>query len=188
MTKVIKGEFENLGFLEINDDSFTCKTQLDTLCDEFNRLSRTDNDVRGDDEVELSDKESLDPTDENPIYKNEVAEIFRIETNIFDFKTSTCRAFKEFNYLLQSILMSLLNILMDLRIMKIIKMIGYMNGIKMCHGYMKNLGQTVEYGKNQSPLNIIVNHSRSNAKIQNGRLVIRKMMDIVMEETCLELI
>ncbi|GJU17396.1 reverse transcriptase domain-containing protein [Tanacetum coccineum] len=45
MTKVIKGEFENLGFLEINGDSFACNTQVGTLCDEFNRLSRIDNDL-----------------------------------------------------------------------------------------------------------------------------------------------
>ncbi|GJX99181.1 hypothetical protein Tco_0356200 [Tanacetum coccineum] len=45
MTKVIKEEFENLGFLEINDDSFACNTQLGTLYDEFNRLSRIDNDL-----------------------------------------------------------------------------------------------------------------------------------------------
>ncbi|GJX98350.1 hypothetical protein Tco_0355369 [Tanacetum coccineum] len=45
MTKVIKEEFENLGFLEINNDSFICNTQLGTLCDEFNRLSRIDNDL-----------------------------------------------------------------------------------------------------------------------------------------------
>ncbi|GJX99180.1 hypothetical protein Tco_0356199 [Tanacetum coccineum] len=57
--------------------------------------------ARGDDEVELSDKESSYPDDENIIDENEVAEIFRIETNVFDFETPTCRAFKEFNYLLQ---------------------------------------------------------------------------------------
>nr|GEV61250.1 reverse transcriptase domain-containing protein [Tanacetum cinerariifolium] len=55
----------------------------------------------GDNEVELSDKESSYPNDENLINENEVAKIFRIETNIFDFETLTCRAFKEFNYLLK---------------------------------------------------------------------------------------
>ncbi|GKC98654.1 hypothetical protein Tco_1168929 [Tanacetum coccineum] len=52
--------------------------------------------ARGDDEVELTDEESLDSDDED-----EVAEIFRIDTNVFDFETPMCRAFKEFNYLLQ---------------------------------------------------------------------------------------
>ncbi|GKC87321.1 hypothetical protein Tco_1147970 [Tanacetum coccineum] len=46
--------------------------------------------------VELTDEESSDSDDED-----EVAKIFRIETNVFNFKTPLCRAFKEFNYLLQ---------------------------------------------------------------------------------------
>ncbi|GJY68014.1 hypothetical protein Tco_0470996 [Tanacetum coccineum] len=33
--------------------------------------------------------------------EDEVAEVFRIETNIFDFETPMCKAFEEFNYLLQ---------------------------------------------------------------------------------------
>ncbi|GJX24648.1 hypothetical protein Tco_0230944 [Tanacetum coccineum] len=52
--------------------------------------------ARGDDEVERTDEESSDSDGED-----EVAKIFRIETNVFDFKTPLCRAFKEFNYLLQ---------------------------------------------------------------------------------------
>nr|GEW14835.1 hypothetical protein [Tanacetum cinerariifolium] len=49
---------------------------------------------RGDDEVELTDEEFSDNEDE-------VAKVFRIDTNIFDFDTPMCKAFKEFNYLLQ---------------------------------------------------------------------------------------
>ncbi|GKB41464.1 hypothetical protein Tco_0886406 [Tanacetum coccineum] len=52
--------------------------------------------TRGDDEVELTDEESSNSDDDD-----EVAEIIRIDTNIFDFETPTCRTFKEFNYLLQ---------------------------------------------------------------------------------------
>ncbi|GKA42301.1 hypothetical protein Tco_0734961 [Tanacetum coccineum] len=52
--------------------------------------------TRGDDEVELTDNESSDFDDDD-----KVAEIFRIDTNVFDFKTPACRTFKEFNYLLQ---------------------------------------------------------------------------------------
>ncbi|GKD23500.1 hypothetical protein Tco_1225203, partial [Tanacetum coccineum] len=52
--------------------------------------------VKGGDEVELTDKESSDSDN-----KDEVAKIFRIETNLFDFETPLCRAFKEFNYLLR---------------------------------------------------------------------------------------
>ncbi|GKE66974.1 hypothetical protein Tco_1521135 [Tanacetum coccineum] len=50
--------------------------------------------IRGDDEVKLTDEEFSDNEDE-------VAEVFRINTNIFDFETPMCKAFKEFNYLLQ---------------------------------------------------------------------------------------
>nr|GEV83927.1 retrovirus-related Pol polyprotein from transposon TNT 1-94 [Tanacetum cinerariifolium] len=57
--------------------------------------------TRGDDAVELTDEEFIDPDDENLIDKDEVAEIFRIETNIFDFETPICKAFDEFNYLLK---------------------------------------------------------------------------------------
>ncbi|GJV90883.1 hypothetical protein Tco_1538696 [Tanacetum coccineum] len=45
MTKVIKQEFEKLGLLEIDDDSFACNTPLGTFCDEFNRLSGMDDDL-----------------------------------------------------------------------------------------------------------------------------------------------
>ncbi|GJY70230.1 hypothetical protein Tco_0473933 [Tanacetum coccineum] len=138
MTKVIKGEFEKLESVKITDVSLTCNTSLEIFNDEFNRMSRmeddlftyeveiaevtnipcnlkkeddseqqmsheSDNDMeydpsdaRGDDEVELTDEESYDSDDED-----EVAKIFRIKTNVFDFETPLCRAFKEFNYLLQ---------------------------------------------------------------------------------------
>ncbi|GJT23777.1 hypothetical protein Tco_0893714 [Tanacetum coccineum] len=43
--------------------------------------------IRGDDEVELTDEESSDDMDE-------VFEVFRIDTNLFDFETSMCKAFE----------------------------------------------------------------------------------------------
>ncbi|GJW00799.1 hypothetical protein Tco_1556050 [Tanacetum coccineum] len=49
--------------------------------------------IIGDDEVELTDEEFSDNEDE-------VAEVFRIDTNIFDFETPMCKTFNEF-YLLQ---------------------------------------------------------------------------------------
>ncbi|GJX17431.1 hypothetical protein Tco_0218263 [Tanacetum coccineum] len=51
-------------------------------------------DIRGDDEVELTDEEFSNNEDE-------VVEVFRIDTNIFDFETPMCKTFNEFNYLLQ---------------------------------------------------------------------------------------
>ncbi|GKB52325.1 hypothetical protein Tco_0903078 [Tanacetum coccineum] len=47
---------------------------------------------RGDDEVELTDEE---------YDEDEIAEVFRIDTNIFDYETPLCSAFNEFNYLLK---------------------------------------------------------------------------------------
>ncbi|GJS98720.1 hypothetical protein Tco_0819890 [Tanacetum coccineum] len=54
--------------------------------------------TRGDDEVELTDEEFSDPGDKNLIDKGEVAEIFRIETNIFDFETPICKATNSINF------------------------------------------------------------------------------------------
>ncbi|GJR05886.1 hypothetical protein Tco_0528870 [Tanacetum coccineum] len=120
MTKVIKVEFEKLETLKINDVSLTCDTSLEIFHDEFNRLSNIDDDFftyeveivgianvscdlnkdddskqQIDDEVELTDEESSDFDDEDKVAKN-----FKIKTNVFDFETPLCRAFKEFNYLL----------------------------------------------------------------------------------------
>ncbi|GKF87591.1 hypothetical protein Tco_0258468 [Tanacetum coccineum] len=46
--------------------------------------------IRGDDEVELSDEESSDDEDD-------IVEVFRIYTNIFDYEKPLCSAFMEFN-------------------------------------------------------------------------------------------
>ncbi|GJR11826.1 hypothetical protein Tco_0794478 [Tanacetum coccineum] len=138
MTKVIKGEFEKIKDVKVEDVSLTCNTSLKVFNNEVNRLSEMDDDseheadddmgydpsdiaftewlgsnffnyktmdhytmkalwiywIRGDDEVELTDEESSDDMDE-------VAEVFRIDTNLFNFETPMCKAFKEFNYLLQ---------------------------------------------------------------------------------------
>ncbi|GJZ97221.1 hypothetical protein Tco_0669674 [Tanacetum coccineum] len=50
--------------------------------------------IRGDDEVELTDEESSDNDDE-------IAKVFRIDTNIFDYETPLYSTCNEFNYLLK---------------------------------------------------------------------------------------
>ncbi|GJY24558.1 hypothetical protein Tco_0398216 [Tanacetum coccineum] len=55
--------------------------------------------IRGDDEEVLTDEELSDLEEEKLSEGYEIAEIFKIETNIFDFETPMCEAFKEFNYL-----------------------------------------------------------------------------------------
>ncbi|GJY43647.1 hypothetical protein Tco_0431860 [Tanacetum coccineum] len=158
MTKVIKGEFEKIKDVKVEDVSLTCDTSLEVFNDKVNRLSGTDDDlftyeveitnipydskmdddseheadddmgydpsdvaftewlgskffnyktmnhytmkalwiywIRGYDEVELTDDESSDD-------KDEVAKVIRIDTNLFNFETPMCEAYKEFNYLLQ---------------------------------------------------------------------------------------
>ncbi|GKC48585.1 hypothetical protein Tco_1071330 [Tanacetum coccineum] len=56
---------------------------------------------RGYDEEVMTNNELSNPKDENLTDKYEIAQIFRIDTNLFDFDTPLCRAFKEFNYLSQ---------------------------------------------------------------------------------------
>ncbi|GJX43885.1 hypothetical protein Tco_0260561 [Tanacetum coccineum] len=107
--------------------------------------------ARGDDEVEPSDEESSDPDDENLIHKDEVAEIFRIETNVFDFETPTYRAFKEINYLLQ----------IDLDVLT-----KDIDGFKTYKEYKDDWIYEID--------------------ILSGQLVVGKMTDIAMVETCME--
>ncbi|GJS18156.1 hypothetical protein Tco_0412628 [Tanacetum coccineum] len=57
--------------------------------------------MRGDDEVVISNEEVSDLNNKNNHEEHEIVEIFRIETNLFDFETPTCKALKEFKYLFQ---------------------------------------------------------------------------------------
>ncbi|GKE97684.1 hypothetical protein Tco_0021035, partial [Tanacetum coccineum] len=109
MTKVIKGEFKKIEDVKVKDVSLTCDTPLEVFNNEVSRLSGMDDDlkheadddmgydpfdIRGDDEVELTNEEFSDN-------EAEIAEVFRIDTNIFDYKTPICSAFNEFDYLLK---------------------------------------------------------------------------------------
>ncbi|GKE81751.1 hypothetical protein Tco_1551751 [Tanacetum coccineum] len=118
--KVVKEESEGLGFPNINDDLFTYDTPLGTDFDEFNRLSGIDDDlftyeveipglscipcavqrVDDSDDGDL-DEEIFDLENEILIDENEIDEIFKIKTDIFNFETPLCKAFNEFNYLLK---------------------------------------------------------------------------------------
>ncbi|GJT13695.1 hypothetical protein Tco_0860737 [Tanacetum coccineum] len=55
--------------------------------------------IRGDDEEVLTEDELSDIQEGSLSEGDEIAEIFRIEINIFHFETPLCKAFKEFNYL-----------------------------------------------------------------------------------------
>ncbi|GJT24016.1 reverse transcriptase domain-containing protein [Tanacetum coccineum] len=111
----------------MDDDLFTYEVEIDNiLCDSNKdddskqRVSHEANDdmgydpsdIRGDDEVELTDEEFSDN-------EGEVTEVFRIDTNIFDFETPI--------------------------LMKNIRMIGSMNGTETYHGLMRNHGLTLDW-------------------------------------------
>ncbi|GKD21401.1 hypothetical protein Tco_1223104 [Tanacetum coccineum] len=159
MTRVIKGEFEKIKDVKVEDVLLICTASLKVFNDEVSQLNKMDDDlftyevkidnipcdskmdndseqkvdddigydpsdvafiewlrskffnyktmdhytmkalwiywIRGDDEVELTDEEYFDNDDE-------IAEVFRIDTNIFDYETPLCSAFNEFNYLLKN--------------------------------------------------------------------------------------
>ncbi|GJV23223.1 hypothetical protein Tco_1375918 [Tanacetum coccineum] len=129
MLKMIKEEYENLGLLEIDDDLFTYDTQLGMIFNEFNRSYKlqfgdyleikklrdtyareVDMEynpsnlvywMRGVDEVVLSNKEVSGLKDKNNDDEHKIIEIFRIETNLFDYKTPLCTRFNAFKYLLK---------------------------------------------------------------------------------------
>ncbi|GJX39157.1 hypothetical protein Tco_0252460, partial [Tanacetum coccineum] len=103
MTKVIKEEFEKNKDVKVEDVSLIYNTPLGIFNMEIDDDSEDEDDVdmgydpsdiKGDDEVELTDEESSDN-------KDQIAEVFRIDTNVFDYETPICSAFKEFNYLLK---------------------------------------------------------------------------------------
>ncbi|GJU90555.1 hypothetical protein Tco_1302978 [Tanacetum coccineum] len=55
----------------------------------------------GSDEIEPTDDESSDLEETDHDDEQEIGEIYRIETNLFNYETPLCKEFKEFNYLLK---------------------------------------------------------------------------------------
>ncbi|GJV87448.1 hypothetical protein Tco_1531386 [Tanacetum coccineum] len=55
----------------------------------------------GSDEIKPTNDETSDLKETNHDDEQEIGEIFRVETNLFDYETSLCEKFKEFNYLLK---------------------------------------------------------------------------------------
>ncbi|GKE63659.1 hypothetical protein Tco_1514026 [Tanacetum coccineum] len=94
--------------------------------------------IRGDDKVELTDEESSDDMDE-------VVEVFRIDTNLFDFETPIP--------------------------MKITRMIESMNGTRTYHGSMRSRGLTSEFRPNPHQLNILASPLTIRLGVWNGQHV-----------------
>ncbi|GJZ44879.1 hypothetical protein Tco_0592475 [Tanacetum coccineum] len=55
----------------------------------------------GSDEIEPTNEETSNLEETNHDDEQEIGENFKIETNLFDYETSLCEKFKEFNYLLK---------------------------------------------------------------------------------------
>ncbi|GKA23163.1 hypothetical protein Tco_0709125 [Tanacetum coccineum] len=55
----------------------------------------------GSDEIEPTNEEPFDLEETNHDDEQEIVEIFKIETNMFDYETPLCEKIKEFNYLLK---------------------------------------------------------------------------------------
>ncbi|GJY18645.1 hypothetical protein Tco_0390136 [Tanacetum coccineum] len=55
----------------------------------------------GSDEIEPTNEKTLNLEETNQDDEQEIGEIFRIETNLFDYETPLCKKFKEFKYLLK---------------------------------------------------------------------------------------
>nr|GEV92811.1 hypothetical protein [Tanacetum cinerariifolium] len=53
------------------------------------------------DEIKPTDEESSNLEETNNDVEHEIGEIFRIETNVFNYATQLCEKFREFNYLLK---------------------------------------------------------------------------------------
>ncbi|GJV65562.1 retrovirus-related pol polyprotein from transposon TNT 1-94 [Tanacetum coccineum] len=104
--EIFHKEFNRMS--RMDDDLFTCEVEISRLANIPCDLNEEDDleqqmthgssddmeydpfNARGDDKVELTDKESSDSDDED-----EVTKIFKIDTNVFDFETPICRAFKD---------------------------------------------------------------------------------------------
>ncbi|GKA17413.1 hypothetical protein Tco_0697250 [Tanacetum coccineum] len=81
------------------------------------------------DEVEPTNEKTFDLEETNRDDEQEIGEIFRIETNLFDYETPI--------------------------LMTNTRMIKFMNGTETYHGYTKNHGLTLEYGLNPLQLCIV---------------------------------
>ncbi|GKE02615.1 hypothetical protein Tco_1390598 [Tanacetum coccineum] len=165
--KIFNNEFNRLSGMD--DDLFTYEVEVTNILYDSNkddeseqRISHEADDdmgydpsdvaftewLRGDDEVKLTDEEFSDNEDK-------VAEVFRIDTNIFDFETPI--------------------------LMMNIRMIGSMNGTKIYHGLMRNHGLKLEFGHNQNQSNTLVSLSTIKLGVRNGQPVVGERMDTVME-------
>ncbi|GKE59425.1 hypothetical protein Tco_1498610 [Tanacetum coccineum] len=71
------------------------------IMDPFTKKVLWDFWIKSNDQERVADEEFSDAKEANNDDEQETAKIFRIETNLFDYKTPLCTEFKEFNFLLK---------------------------------------------------------------------------------------
>ncbi|GJX91574.1 hypothetical protein Tco_0344900 [Tanacetum coccineum] len=71
------------------------------MMDPFTKKVLWDFWIKSDDQEGVVDEGFYDVEEANNDDEQETAEIFRIETNLFDYETPLCTKFKEFNFLLK---------------------------------------------------------------------------------------
>ncbi|GJT12028.1 hypothetical protein Tco_0859070 [Tanacetum coccineum] len=71
------------------------------IMDPFTKKVLWDFWIKSNDHEEVADEGFFDDEEGNNDDEQETTEIFRIETNLFDYKTPLCTKFKEFNFLLK---------------------------------------------------------------------------------------
>ncbi|GJX11059.1 hypothetical protein Tco_0200918 [Tanacetum coccineum] len=141
----------------------------------------------GDDEEVITHNELSNPRDNNLIEENEIAQIFRIDTDIFCFESPLCEAFKEFNYLSQIDIDVLTKYIHGFKTYEEYKDDWIYEWKKVYHGSMKTHGQIMDYGVNLLIISIMnAIHFASKMGLMCGLLVIRKKMGIATLETYLD--
>ncbi|GJY76984.1 hypothetical protein Tco_0482100 [Tanacetum coccineum] len=124
MTKVIKGEFEKIKDVKVEDVSLTCDTSLEVFNNEVNRLSGMDDDlftyeveiadipydskIYDDSEHEADDDMGYDPSDVeftewlgSKFFNYKTMDHYTMKALSIYWIRGNDKAFKEFNYLVQ---------------------------------------------------------------------------------------
>ncbi|GKA70089.1 hypothetical protein Tco_0776153 [Tanacetum coccineum] len=203
MTKVIKGEFKKLEDLKVEDVLLTCDTSLEEHeADDDMRYDPSDVAftewlgsknfyyktmdhytmkalwiywIRGNDKVELTDEESSDNEDD-------VAKVFRIDTNIFDYETPLCLAFNEFNYLFKVDPDLLTKDIMGFKTYEDYKDDWIYEWNEDIPWVDEKPWTDAEFRLNLNQSNILASLSTIKLGVRNGQPVVGERMVIVMEE------
>ncbi|GKE42818.1 hypothetical protein Tco_1470102 [Tanacetum coccineum] len=130
----------------------------------------------GSDEIKPTNDETSDLEETDHDDEQEIGEIFRVETNLFDYETPLCEEFKEFIYLLK--------IDHDL-LTKGIE--GFKTYEEFKDDWIYEWNNDVPWVHEKPWTNYGAWNEPTPGDVRSGLPVAREKMDIVMEGTCLEL-